>query len=172
MILHVLAFTPRLLLSRPSQASFHPQLPPPSHNLHENLFVNFAITKIHTLALRSWTLAHPPQPQVFIHLQCNATTEKINPRLKNRITIGSTFNPGLSSVYNRNIVPELPPAPAALVLAGRAFLTDSLWSAAARRRMAERGPPGGEEARRMEEDLPVVAVLGESGGDGGEGASA
>lgn len=91
----------------------------------------------------------------------------MKPKLKNKITIGSTFRPGLSSVYNLNIVPELPPAPAALVLAGLAFLTLSLWSAAARRRMAERGPPGGDAARAMlEVDLPVVAD-GESGPDSG-----
>lgn len=91
----------------------------------------------------------------------------MKPKLKNRITIGSTFKPGLSSVYSLNIVPELPPAPAALVLEGLAFLTLSLWSAAARRRMADRGPPGGEAARAMEEvDLPV-AVVGESGPDSG-----
>lgn len=50
----------------------------------------------------------------------------MNPKLKNRMTIGSTFKPGLSSVYSLNIVPELPPAPAALVLEGLAFLTLSL----------------------------------------------
>jgi len=69
-------------------------------------------------------------------------------------------------------VPELPPAPAALVEDGRAFFTDSLWSAAARRRIADFGRPGGLEARRSEEDLPAVAVEGESGGEGEEGASA
>lgn len=57
------------------------------------------------------------------------------------------------------MVPELPPAPAALVDEGLAFFTVSLWSAAARRRMAERGPPGGEDARRSDEvDLPVAGV--------------
>jgi hypothetical protein len=71
-------------------------------------------------------------------------------------------------VYNRSIVPELPPAPAARVLDGRAFFTDSLWSAAARRRMAERGPPGGEPARASEEEV-VLEVEGaeESGPDSG-----
>jgi len=68
---------------------------------YENLFVTFAI-------------------------RCNATTLKINPKLKNMMTIGSTFNPGLSSVYNLSIVPEEPPAPAARVDVGLAFLTDSL----------------------------------------------
>lgn len=100
----------------------------------------------------------------------------MNPRLKNRITIGSTFNPGLSSVYSLNIVPELPPAPAALVELGRAFLRVSLWSAAARRRIADLGPPGGEEARRREVDLPVAdwgEVAEVSWSDiGGEEASA
>jgi hypothetical protein len=37
----------------------------------------------------------------------------------------------------------LPPAPAALVLLGRTLATLSFWSAAARRRMAVFGPPGG-----------------------------
>jgi hypothetical protein len=37
----------------------------------------------------------------------------------------------------------LPPAPAALVDAGRAFATFSFWSAAARLRIAVLGPPGG-----------------------------
>lgn len=50
----------------------------------------------------------------------------MNPKLKNKMTIGSTFNPGLSSVYSLSIVPEEPPAPAARVEVGRAFLTDSL----------------------------------------------
>lgn len=76
------------------------------------------------------------------------------------------------------MVPLLPPAPAALVLLGRAFFTDSLWSAAARRRIADRGPPGGEAARAMDEDVPVFPALGlvsgpESGpevnGDAGRG---
>ena len=36
-----------------------------------------------------------------------------------------------------------PPAPAERVLVGRALAIFSFWSAAARRRMAVRGPPGG-----------------------------
>jgi hypothetical protein len=60
------------------------------------------------------------------HSQCNATTLKMKPKLKNMMTMGSTFNPGLSSVYSRSIVPEEPPAPAARVEVGRAFFTDSL----------------------------------------------
>jgi hypothetical protein len=40
-------------------------------------------------------------------------------------------------------VPLLPPAPAALVEAGRAFATRSFWSAAARLLIAVLGPPGG-----------------------------
>jgi len=84
------------------------------------------------------------------------------------MTIGSTFSPGLSSVYNRSIVPEEPPAPAARVEVGRAFLTDSLWSAAARRRMADRGPPGGEPARAIDEDPLAFCADGvESGPDSG-----
>ena len=92
----------------------------------------------------------------------------MNPSESTNTTTGSTFSPGLSSVYNLSIVPELPPAPAALVDVGLAFLTVSLWSAAARRRIALRGPPGGELARAM---LEVVVALPEgveeSGPDSG-----
>ena len=91
----------------------------------------------------------------------------MKPKLKNKITIGSTLRPGLSSVYSLNIVTELPPAPAARVLDGRAFFTDSLWSAAARRRMAERGPPGGEPARAIEEVVLAEAGVDEAGPDSG-----
>lgn len=51
------------------------------------------------------------------------------------------------------MVPEEPPAPAERVELGRAFRRVSLWSAAARRRIAARGPPGGvgEEGRLTEE---------------------
>lgn len=97
---------------------------------------------------------------------CNATTLKINPRLNTSTTTGSTFNPGDSSVYNRNIVLLLPPAPALLVDVGRAFAALSARSAAALRRMAVFAPPGGEM------DLALVtepAVLGgEEGGEEGE----
>lgn len=113
--------------------------------------VIFAITK-------TKTLVHVHIPRVLAVesiLQCSATTEKIKPKLNTMTTIGSTLNPALSSVYSRNMVPELPPAPAARVLDGRAFLRVSLWSAAARRRMVERGPPGGEAARARLEEVPV-----------------
>ncbi len=48
---------------------------------------------------------------------------------------------------------ELPPAPAALVLLGRALASLSFWSAAARRRIAVLGPPGGvgDEGRAEDE---------------------
>ncbi len=51
-----------------------------------------------------------------------------------------------------------PPAPAARVLLGRALATFSFWSAAARRRMAVRAPPGGvgDEGRAV--DAPAVAA--------------
>lgn len=65
-------------------------------------------------------------------------------------------------MYSLNIVPELPPAPADLVDVGRAFRTDSLWSAAARRRRAVRGPPGGrgEDWRfTVDAELPVAAPV-------------
>lgn len=76
-------------------------------------------------------------------------------------TTGSTFKPGDSSVYSPmpivsaakssscyhlyalSIVLVLPPAPAALVLAGRAFATLSCRSAAALLRIIVFGPPGG-----------------------------
>lgn len=57
-----------------------------------------------------------------------------------------------------------PPAPAARVLLGRTLASFSFWSAAARRRMAVRAPPGtdaGERGRLMAapeaapEDAPV-----------------
>ena len=67
----------------------------------------------------------------------------------------------------------LPPAPAARVLLGRAFASLSFWSAAARRRIAVLGPPGGvgDEGRagaeegeftgeeERGEDLWVLALL-------------
>jgi hypothetical protein len=53
----------------------------------------------------------------------------------------------------------LPPAPAALVDAGRAFATRSFWSAAARRRIAVLGPPGGVglDGRPLAEPTPGLA---------------
>jgi hypothetical protein len=88
---------------------------------------------------------------------CRATTEKMKTRDRTRTTTGSTFRPGDSSVYRRSIVLVLPPAPAALVLLGRALAIFSFWSAAARRRMAVRAPPGGGG----DEGRPVLApVLG------------
>jgi hypothetical protein len=56
-----------------------------------------------------------------------------------------------------------PPAPAARVLLGRALAILSFWSAAARRRIAVRAPPGGggEDGRPVE--VPVAgAVEGEA----------
>jgi hypothetical protein len=82
--------------------------------------------------------------------------------LSTMTTNGSTLSPGLSSVYNLSIVDELPPAPAARVLEGRALATLSARSAAARRRMAVAGPPGGlGEAGRVVL-LPVAMGAGES----------
>lgn len=51
-----------------------------------------------------------------------------------------------------SIVLVLPPAPAALVLLGRALASLSFWSAAALLRMAVFGPPGGVG----DEGLPVL----------------
>jgi hypothetical protein len=59
-----------------------------------------------------------------------------------------------------------PPAPAARVLLGRALAIFSFWSAAARRRMAVRGPPGieGDEGRLTLEPLAAAgAFAGEAG---------
>jgi hypothetical protein len=54
----------------------------------------------------------------------------------------------------------LPPAPAALVLLGRALATFSFWSAAARRRIAILAPPGadGEDGRWIEAPVPAEAA--------------
>ena len=84
-------------------------------------------------------------------------------------TTGSTFRPGDSSVYSLSIVLLLPPAPAARVLLGRALATFSFWSAAARRRICERAPPGGvgDDGRPMEapEAAPGVLTGEEARGD-------
>ena len=59
-------------------------------------------------------------------------------------------------MYSFSIVPDEPPAPAARVELGLAFRKVSLWSAAARRRKAARGPPGGvgEAGRFTDEPVP------------------
>lgn len=57
-----------------------------------------------------------------------------------------------------------PPAPADLVLVGRAFAIFSFWSAAARLRIAVRGPPGGVG----EEGRPTLAPLAAAGALTGE----
>ena len=116
------------------------------------------------LAMTVPLLVSFPEPEACRNVLCKATTLMMKPSERTSTTTGSTFNPGLSSVYNLNIVPELPPAPAALVDVGLAFLTVSLWSAAARRRMALRGPPGGELARAM---LEVVAAFPEGAEESG-----
>ena len=61
----------------------------------------------------------------------------------------------------RNMVLELPPAPADLVLVGLAFATLSALSAAAFLRMAVLGPPGGDKFR------PLLTPA-EAGGEVGE----
>jgi len=62
----------------------------------------------------------------------------------------------------------LPPAPAARVLLGLALAIFSFWSAAARRRMAVRGPPGGvgDEGRAT---LPEAAPTGVPTGEEARG---
>lgn len=67
--------------------------------------------------------------------------------------------------YVLSIVLLEPPAPAARVLLGLALAIFSFWSAAARRRIAVRGPPGmaeGEEGRPMLAPL-AAAASGEAG---------
>jgi hypothetical protein len=58
-----------------------------------------------------------------------------------------------------------PPAPADRVLVGRALAIFSFWSAAARLRMAVRGPPGGvgEAGRPMLAPLAAPALAGDEG---------
>lgn len=55
----------------------------------------------------------------------------------------------------------LPPAPAALVDAGRAFATRSFWSAAARLRIAVLGPPGGVGLDGRPLAAPMPGLTGE-----------
>jgi hypothetical protein len=64
-----------------------------------------------------------------------------------------------------NIVLLLPPAPAALVLEGRAFASRSARSAAAFLRIAVAGPPGarGEAARAVVEPVVVAEFTGDAG---------
>lgn len=102
-------------------------------------------------------------------IMCSATTLKMKTKDKTKTTTGSTFRPGDSSVYSLSIVELLPPAPAARVLLGRAFAIFSFWSAAARRRIWVRAPPGGggEEGRPV---LAPEAVAGAEPGAAGEEA--
>lgn len=60
-----------------------------------------------------------------------------------------------------SIVLVLPPAPAALVLAGRALATLSALSAAAFLRIAVLAPPGGDEGRAVLEPADGGALTGE-----------
>lgn len=87
----------------------------------------------------------------------------MKPRESTNTTTGSTFRPGDSSVYNLNIVLVLPPAPAALVLAGLALATLSALSAAAFLRIAVLAPPGGDEGRAVLEPADGGAFAGELG---------
>jgi hypothetical protein len=63
----------------------------------------------------------------------------------------------------RSIVLVLPPAPAARVLAGRAFATLSCLSAAARLRRRVLGPPGG--VGELGRDAPEVTTAESTGED-------
>ena len=64
-----------------------------------------------------------------------------------------------------SIVPLLPPAPAALVLFGRALATLSARSAAAFLLIAVAGPPGGfgDEGRAVEDPVDGGGFTGEAG---------
>lgn len=88
-----------------------------------------------------------------------------------------TFNPRpTSSVYNFNIVPLLPPTPAALVPAGRAFAAAFFCSAARRLQLASEtnSPLSPEMVTRSTYRMRVLAPpggsgeLGLTGVDGGE----
>jgi hypothetical protein len=65
----------------------------------------------------------------------------------------------------RSMVLLEPPAPAARVLLGRTLAIFSFWSAAARRRIAVRGPPGieGDEGRPTLAPLAAAPAIGEAG---------
>lgn len=77
-----------------------------------------------------------------------------------------TFPPLRKLNHILSIVLLLPPAPAALVLAGLAFATLSALSAAALRRSIVFTPPGGEDARAVVLPGPGEAATGgEGGGD-------
>lgn len=69
------------------------------------------------------------------------------------------------NLYVRNIVLELPPAPAALVLVGRAFATLSALSAAAFLLIAVFGPPGGDRFRPLLTPAEAGGEAGEEGED-------
>jgi len=97
--------------------------------------------------------------RLIFAIMCNATTLKMNPKLSTNTTTGSTLRPGDSSVYNFNMVLLLPPAPADLVLDGRALAAVAARSAAARRFRTVFGPPGGagEAGRAVLEPVEIGA---------------
>ncbi len=69
------------------------------------------------------------------------------------------------NLYVRSIVLELPPAPAALVLVGRALATLSALSAAAFLLIAVFGPPGGDRFRPLLTPAEAGGEAGEEGED-------
>lgn len=69
------------------------------------------------------------------------------------------------ALYIRSMVLELPPAPAALVLVGRAFATLSALSAAAFLLIAVLGPPGGDKFRPLLTPAEAGGEAGEEGED-------
>lgn len=68
-------------------------------------------------------------------------------------------------MYVRSMVLELPPAPAALVLVGRALATLSALSAAAFLLIAVFGPPGGDRFRPLLTPPEAGGEAGEEGED-------
>ena len=88
------------------------------------------------------------------------------PRRLQELLLSWFPTPLRSTIWNvdiRNIVLELPPAPAALVLVGLAFATLSALSAAAFLLIAVFGPPGGDRFRPL---LTPAEAGGEIGEDG------
>ena len=164
-----ISFEPATL---PMQSLYSPFVHQSSLIYDPNRRVIFAITRKNTpLALSS--LSRGPRKTS----PCSATTLTINPTLSTITTTGSTLSPGLSSVYSLSMVLEDPPAPAARVLAGRALAALSFMSAAALRRIAVAGPPGGfgEDGRAvllpvLPAPLPGAAAGGLPSGEEARGA--
>lgn len=137
----------------------------------ENLFVILARTVEVKQSASCPVIEQPSALGVFRpvvidgDLLWRATTLMMKPMLRTMTTNGSTFRPGLSSVYSFSMVELLPPAPAARVLEGRALATLSARSAAAFLLIAVAGPPGGfgEAGRAVVEPVEGAELTGEEG---------